>query len=431
MKILVAGATGLIGSRLARALAAQGHHVTGATRSLEPRTQLRAFVQVDFAEVPEPAWWMPHLEGMDVVINTVGLFAEHAGQTFDALHTRAPIALFKACALAGVPLVIQVSALGSDNQATTAYHLSKRAADDALRALPLASAIVQPSLIYAPEGASAGFFNQLAVLPVHVLPRGAVVQPVHIDDVINGLLALCQAPAASSRTLAFVGPRPLALPEYLAGLRQGLGRARRAWVLELPGRWCLALASLAGRLPGSFINRDAVSMLLRNNVADAAAFARLLGQPPRPVESFIAPDAAPGLYRETIFNLMRPVMNASIALVWIWTGIVSLGLYPVSSSLQLLDEFGLYGGLASFSLYSAALLDLALGVLTLVAHGRLRRQVLALQLLVIAAYTVMITARLPEWWLHPYGPISKNFPMLALIGLLLALEPVSPVKASR
>ena len=425
----------MIGSRLARALTARGHHVTGASRSDDPRAKLWAFVRVDFAQVPEPGWWVPQLRGMDVVINTVGIFAEHGSQTFDALHTRAPAALFSACALAGVPLVIQVSALGSDSQAATAYHLSKRAADEALRALPLASFIVQPSLVYAPEGASASFFNRLAVLPMLVLPQGPLVQPVHVDDVIEGLLALCQAPASpselSSRTVAFVGPRPLALPEYLAGLRQGLGRSGRAWVVQLPGRWCLALASLAGRFPGSFVSRDAVSMLLRSNVADVAPFARLLGRPPRGVEAFIAPDAAPGLYRETIFSLMRPAMNGSIALVWLWTGIVSLGLYPVAGSLQLLHDFGLHGGLANFALYSAAVLDLALGVLTLVARGRLRRWVLAAQLLVIAAYTAMITARLPEWWLHPYGPISKNLPMVVLIGLLLALEPPSPAKAPR
>jgi len=425
----------MIGSRLARALTAQGHHVLGVSRTPDPGTELWAYLPVDFSRVPEPSWWIPHLQGVDVVINAVGIFAEHAGQTFDVLHARAPTALFRACALVGVPLVIQVSALGSDTQAATPYHLSKRAADDALRALPLASVIVQPSLIYAPEGASASFFNRLAVLPVLVLPQGPLVQPVHIDDVINGLLALCQVPksplALSSRTLAFVGPRPLALPEYLAGLRHGLGRSGQAWVVQLPGRWCLALAGLAGHFPGSFVNRDTVSMLLRNNVADAASLAQLLGKPPRGVESFIAPDSAPGLYRETIFSLFRPAMNASIALVWLWTGIVSLGLYPVAGSLQLLNDFGLHGWIAIVSLYSAAVLDLALGVLTLVARGRLRRWVLAMQLVVIVGYTAMITARLPEWWLHPYGPLSKNLPMVVLIGLLLALETPSPTKASR
>ncbi|MDB5743669.1 MAG: hypothetical protein JWR68_1984 [Polaromonas sp.] len=431
MKILVAGASGFIGSHLVRALMAQGHHVIGASRSRDMRTELWAFVRVDFAEVPEPSWWVPHLQGVDVVINAVGIFRETAQQTFEALHHRAPAALFTACAVAGVPLVIQVSALGSDNQAATAYHLSKRAADDALRALPVNAAIVQPSLVYSPQGASARFFNQLAVLPVQVLPQGPVVQPVHLDDVVHGIVALCQSPPASSLTIAFVGPQPLALRQYLAELRQALGMPRPAAVLELPGPLCLSLASIAGRFPGSFVNRDAVSMLLRGNVGDAGNFTRLLGQPPRPVEAFIAPDLAPDLRRQAILGWMLPLMNLSVALVWIWTGIVSLGLYPVADSLQLLNDFGLHGALATLALYTAALLDLALGVLTLTARGRLRRWVLALQLVVIAAYTAMITVRLPQWWLHPYGPISKNLPMVMVIGLLLALEPSRQEKAGR
>jgi hypothetical protein len=35
---------------------------------------------------------------------------------------------------------------------------------------------------------------------------------------------------------------------------------------------------------------------------------------------------------------------------------------------------------------------------------------------------VLITVFLPEYWLHPYGPISKNAPVAAAIALLWALE---------
>jgi hypothetical protein len=183
-------------------------------------------------------------------------------------------------------------------------------------------------------------------------------------------------------------------------------------------------------LPGNFVDRDAVRMLLRGNVADPAPFSRLIGRAPRPVSSFIEPSLAPGLRREAVLGWLLPLMNGAVALVWLWTGIVSLGLYPVADSLQLLADFGLHGALAKVALYSAAGLDLILGLLTLSARGQLRRQVLGLQLLVMAGYTLMITLRLPEWWLHPYGPISKNLPMVLVIALLLALTPNPPQRAS-
>jgi hypothetical protein len=117
------------------------------------------------------------------------------------------------------------------------------------------------------------------------------------------------------------------------------------------------------------------------------------------------------------------VLRASLALLWLWTGVVSLGLYPVSESLALLARVGLHGALARFALYAAAALDLAFGVLTLIAPAAWRRLMWPGQLLLIAGYTLLITVFLPEYWLHPYGPISKNLPLAAAIALLWAMEP--------
>jgi hypothetical protein len=72
-------------------------------------------------------------------------------------------------------------------------------------------------------------------------------------------------------------------------------------------------------------------------------------------------------------------------------------------------------------LYGAAVLDLLIGLATLVM-SRLGWLWL-LQFAVILGYTVIITFKLPEFWLHPYGPLSKNLVMLAAIYLLYTLEP--------
>jgi hypothetical protein len=59
-----------------------------------------------------------------------------------------------------------------------------------------------------------------------------------------------------------------------------------------------------------------------------------------------------------------------------------------------------------------------------VATLMLRRRVLLwwLQIALMLGYMVLITWALPEFWLHPFGPILKNLPMLAAVALLLALE---------
>jgi len=71
-------------------------------------------------------------------------------------------------------------------------------------------------------------------------------------------------------------------------------------------------------------------------------------------------------------------------------------------------------------LYGAALFDLLLGLGTL---GLARRRWLWLmQLALIGFYTIVIALRLPEFLVHPYGPLTKNLPMLAAIWLLYELE---------
>lgn len=424
MRVLVMGASGFIGGAVVQALLGQGHQVVCAARRPQPPAGAEA-LPVDLARVPPARWWLQHLAGVHAVVNAVGILREQGEQTFSALHTQAPIGLFNACALAGVPVVVQISALGADQSAQSRYHLSKKEADDVLRELPLRAAIVQPSLVYGEAGASARLFNQLAAMPVLALPRrGAMrVQPVHLDDVVAGVVALLQSPPGKHETIAFVGPRALALRDYLQQLRALLQIGGRLLVVPLPEflfRWG---AIVAGRLPGSPLDPETAAMLLRGNSAPSESFERLLGRPPRPVENFMAPQQMPRMRTAAVLGVWLPVLRCAIALLWIWTGIVSLGLYPVQESLALLARVGLHGAMATLALYGAAALDLSLGVLTLVAPARRRAAVWAAQLLLIGSYTALITLFLPEYWLHPYGPISKNLPLMAAIGLAWALEP--------
>jgi uncharacterized protein YbjT (DUF2867 family) len=146
--ILLTGASGFIGRHLAHTLLAHGHDVIATSRrpGQAARPGLRE-VAADFSRDIEPAAWLPRLVGVDVVINAVGILRESPGQRFDLLHDRAPRALFAACADAGVKLVIQLSALGADQHATSRYHMSKKAADDYLRGLGLPAVILRPSLV--------------------------------------------------------------------------------------------------------------------------------------------------------------------------------------------------------------------------------------------------------------------------------------------
>ncbi|HJV84404.1 MAG TPA: SDR family oxidoreductase [Noviherbaspirillum sp.] len=420
--VLLTGASGFIGRYLARALVASQHKVICVSR--HPRTTSHPPVRTiaaDFTRDFDIEDWLPRVRDVDVAINAVGIIRERGAQTFEAIHERAPAALFAACAASKVRLVVQISALGADEHARSRYHLSKKIADDFLCRLPVHSAIVQPSLVYGPGGTSARLFNTLAILPLIGLPGNGDqrIQPVHIDDVVAAILALLEQPPPSGTRVALTGPEPTTLRSFLAALRRAMGLPPPHF-LPIPTRLMRAGASVASRLPGSLLDEETLQMLERGNTASPQQITALLGRAPRAPDRFIAQRHARAERFQAQLNWLLPLLRLSIALVWIVTGIVSFGLYPVADSYALLARVGITGALAPVMLYGAAALDLAFGIATIAL--RRRRLLWLAQIAVIVFYSLIISWRLPEFWLHPYGPLLKNIPMLAAIFLLLELE---------
>jgi uncharacterized protein YbjT (DUF2867 family) len=420
--ILLTGAGGFIGCHLVRALVAAGHEPVCAVRNpaASARNPTLRYIQADFTRDFNASDWLPRLAGIDAVVNTVGILRERGHQTFEAIHVRAPRALFTACAAVGVR-VVHLSALGADVDATTRYHVSKRTADEALLRLCDSAVITQPSLVYGSGGASATLFTRLASLPLIPLPEGGNqrVQPIHIDDLVCALVRLVEQDSYRQCRIALVGPEATTLRDFVADLRSAMSLGSGVFI-PLPARVMNLAARLGDILPKSLLNADTLRMLRRGNTADAGATRRLLGRPPRPVSAFITPREADGVRLSAQLGWLLPMLRATIALVWIITGIVSLGIYPIEQSYALLARVGVTGWAAGIALYGAALLDIAFGIAILVVKRR--RFLWFAQATVITAYMAIITLKLPEFWLHPYGPISKNLPMLAAIWVLYELE---------
>jgi uncharacterized membrane protein YphA (DoxX/SURF4 family) len=186
----------------------------------------------------------------------------------------------------------------------------------------------------------------------------------------------------------------------------------------------LPLVRLAARL-GTWTGRgllslDTLAMLLRGNVADPGQLRRLLRREPRPVRSFIGVGTQALDRREAQRGWLMPILRWSMAAMWLVSGIVSL-VYPVNASLRLLAAAGITTEWLAFAaLYGAALLDISFGIAILAV--RRRRALWAAQIVIVAAYTAIISVRMPELWLEPFGPILKNVPVLAALWLLYETE---------
>ncbi len=156
-------------------------------------------------------------------------------------------------------------------------------------------------------------------------------------------------------------------------------------------------------------------MLRAGSAADAADTARLLGYPPQRVEQFIAPGCAELLRLRALAAWRTALLRYALAMVWIATACVSAFVYPMAGSLALLERAGLAGWPAIAALYGASILDLMMGVACIRYPCR---ALWGTQAALVVGYTLVVSVALPQFLTHPFGPVIKNAPILAILFVL-------------
>lgn len=110
-------------------------------------------------------------------------------------------------------------------------------------------------------------------------------------------------------------------------------------------------------------------------------------------------------------------MRLSMGFIWIWTAFVSWFVYPHADSIALLHKTGITMH-TDLVFAASCLLDLAMGIASCI-YGR--SLLWCSQWLLVAGYTIVISIFLPEFLMHPFGPITKNlFVLICLAFLALA-----------
>ena len=292
MNILVCGANGFLGRHIAAALEAAGHTVlrgirvsgTGALTRPDLSAKAQKLVPMDFIRDTAVSTWLPRLEGVQAVVNAVGVLRDGPPTPMQAIHAEVPKALFNACARQGVRRVIHLSALGIASSPSR-YAITKRAAEAHLQTLTqqgaLQGVVLQPSIVFGPGGAGSELFTALARWPVLLLPRQAFsarVQPVWIRELAEVVAALAGPAAELCGTLPCVGPEDTPLVSFIASLRRQRGQPS-ARVMALPDTLARASARLGDAFPVTPWGTQALDLLAQDNTADPTPFSQLLGRP--------------------------------------------------------------------------------------------------------------------------------------------------------
>jgi uncharacterized protein YbjT (DUF2867 family) len=428
--VLVTGAYGFLGAAVVRALEAEGAEAVGAGRDLELGRRLHAsirWIACDFNRDLAPEDWTGRLEGIDAVVNCVGILQSTAGDSAHRIHAQAPAALFEAARRAGVTRVVHISAMSAEDAVATAYAQSKREAETALARLDLDWIIVKPSLVIGPGsfgGTSVirGLGGLPGILPVPA-PGTQVSQPIALEDLAAGLARLALGAGPARTTLYAAGPETKTIAEVMVAVRRWLGFPA-ARIVHVP-RWIMRPALWLGDLAGwlgspSGLRSTALTQLGKVGIADPAPFATATGIEPRALDAMLA--ARPATLQDRLHArsfFLLPLTQIVIALFWIATGVIALFPGPAVLAERILLGAGLSADFAQWAVRAGAVADIVLGAAFL--NARWTRTVGALQIALTLAYLAFLSAIGPELWADPTGPLLKALPVMAATLLVMAL----------
>ena len=228
--VLVAGASGFVGSRLADALVNAGHEVRAMTR--HPESYQGAGEPV-CGDVGFPESLTAALKGATAAYYLVHSLADSDFRNKDAAAARAFSA---AAAKAKLERIIYLGGLGADSEDLSEHLTSRREVEHLLACDGVPVTVLRAAIIVGDGGISWEITRQLVDrLPAMVTPRWVTTktQPIALHDVISYLVGVLEPAEARGRTYEIGGPDVLTYAEMMQRVAR-IRRGRRLPIVVVP-----------------------------------------------------------------------------------------------------------------------------------------------------------------------------------------------------
>ena len=279
MKILIAGASGFLGSHVLKALSRHSHEVLALSRRL-PEEECCEFIACDLTEDELP---LEEIRECDAIVNLVGIKRVQGNQSFQSVHVDVTGRLIDAARSCGIQRFIHISVVASRSDPRLPYHHTKWLAEEMVRESGLDYTILRPAVIYGPgDDMISHLVKMIRFFPVFpVVGRGnSILQPVDVRDVAAAVVAALEKPIAIGKSYDVVGPERLALKEVVC--RVAKATSLDLYVMPTPV-WFQRLAVYGmNRLSKNPLSTPAqLQMLIDGLFGDQQPLRRDLGIEPR------------------------------------------------------------------------------------------------------------------------------------------------------
>lgn len=291
MRIVVFGGTGFIGRRLVSALLDKGHRVRVAARHpaghLDPAAPNAGWLEAVRSDILDADEVERAVRDRELAINLVGAVTLPSRKAYHDLHERGARNVAVAVH-AGAARLVHVSALGIAPDAPSAADRSKAAGEREVRAALPKAILVRPSLVYGEHDHFVSQIDRMSrVSPViPLLGAETRVQPVHVDDLVEGLIGLAGNPDKDGKIIQAAGPRVYALRKVVELFLET--RRRTRLIVPVPHAAASALGRLAEYLPRAPVNREMARLMRTDKIAEPGLPGlEELGVEPRSLERWL------------------------------------------------------------------------------------------------------------------------------------------------
>jgi uncharacterized protein YbjT (DUF2867 family) len=378
----------------------------------------------DLSKLTTPETWMPHLSGIDAVVNASGALQDGSQDNLVAAQDTAIRALIVACELSSVRRFVQISAPGAKLGARSVFLRTKGAADAALRDSGLDWIIFKPGLVISANAyGGANLLRQLAAFPIiqPLVLGDRRIQTVAATEVAAAVTAAVSPTAPLRQEFDLVEDEVHTLAEIVAKLRAWLGFDAALVQVSLPfwlGLLVARFADFAGWLGWrSPLRTTALRTLEHDVLGDPSSWKRHTGVALQSLDQTLA--ALPATAQERIYaraQLVFPLLVVVLALFWCVSGVI--GLWRSDEAVLVLHSTALEP-VAREAVLGGALIDIAIGCAILVRPW-IRAAAWA-AILASLGYLVAGAVLTPQLWIDPLGPFIKVLPGMALALTVAAL----------